>query len=474
MDKLTTLLNKNPDKFVAYLDQIFDGFFGNLFITWKNDYILYVNQNLASSIHSSKKELTGMPLSELREKKYWLRSVSSELYESGKSFSAYNVSKYGDELYTHVSPVFDADGTLIMGIHYTVAKHFLAKFTGALDQEKDVLRNYRDIVEYLARHSAANVSPVYESSAARMMMRNADEVCGTDSTVLLYGESGTGKEVLAKYIFRNGARASQAFIPVNCAAIPPELLEAELFGYERGAFTGARNQGKPGLFEIADMGTLFLDEIGELPLAMQPKLLRVLESGEAKRIGGTKFINTNVRLIAATNQNLWNMVSEKRFREDLYYRLNVIPIHLPPLRERKDDILPLAEHFLAEFIRKHGLRRELSPQLRERLTNYAWPGNIRELRNILERFVITGNMDIVDSRLTVNCNPCKERSTYTESLKSAMKRYEEQYITKVLEDCGNKVSLAANRLGIHRSVLYRKLGLKKNRNGMVPSFPPEE
>lgn len=242
---------------------------------------------------------------------------------------------------------------------------------------------------------------------------------------------------------------------MNCSAIPSELVESEFFGYERGAFTGARSSGKSGLFEMANHGTLFLDEVGELPLPMQAKLLRALETGEIMRVGGTKLISTDVRVIAATNRDLKRMVAEKKFREDLYYRLNVMPLFLPPLRERTEDILPLAEQFLSRYNRKYGLNRALDQEMRRGLLGYRWPGNIRELRNVIERYAISGRLDIASLEPGNGLESVELEGGL--SLRDACGRFEQAYIQRALAKCGGSVAKAAELLGIHRSLLYKKL-----------------
>ena len=221
------------------------------------------------------------------------------------------------------------------------------------------------------------------------LMKTVEYVAGTDATVLITGESGVGKEVLTNEIYQRSGRKGKPFIRVNCASIPESLMESELFGYERGAFTGAV-KSKPGMFELANHGTLLLDEVGELPRALQPKLLRALQEREIIRVGGISTIPVDVRLIAATNQDLEAMVEGGTFRRDLYYRLNLIPLHIPPLRERGDDIPLLAVHFLEKFNAKYGKKKELTDEAMQIMKEYPWPGNIREMENLLERLVIIG------------------------------------------------------------------------------------
>jgi two-component system response regulator AtoC len=230
-----------------------------------------------------------------------------------------------------------------------------------------------------------------------------DRAAGTDATVLVWGESGVGKEMVARTLHRLSQRRDRPFVKVNCAALPPDLLESELFGYERGAFTGAHRQ-KPGKFELADTGTIFLDEIGEFPLNIQAKLLQVLQDREFSRLGGRRDINVDVRVVAATNKNLEALAASGRFREDLFYRLNVVSIHVPPLRERREEIPILVEHFLDEYSRRYGQGRlDLSPGTLRSLLQHAWPGNVRELENVAKRIVVLGTDDWVAGELGPAC-----------------------------------------------------------------------
>ncbi|HWR39113.1 MAG TPA: sigma 54-interacting transcriptional regulator [Patescibacteria group bacterium] len=247
---------------------------------------------------------------------------------------------------------------------------------------------------YYKRLEGAQISgPVTVSRRINCVFQAALKVSSVDITVLITGESGVGKEVLARYIHEHGARKEAPFVAVNCGAIPDTLLESEFFGYVGGAFTGALKHGKKGLFETADGGTLFLDEIGDLPFALQVKLLRVLDTGEITRVGDSVPTPVNVRIVAATNKDLAKMVADNKFREDLYYRLNVIHFHIPPLRERPEDIRPLCMYFLHESNRRYGQNKRLSPELQKFMENYSWPGNIRQLKHMVERMVVLGDED---------------------------------------------------------------------------------
>jgi DNA-binding NtrC family response regulator len=309
-----------------------------------------------------------------------------------------------------------------------------------------------------------------------------EKVADTPATVLITGESGTGKELIARALHENSSRASNAFIRVNCGAIPRDLMEAELFGHERGAFTGAVNT-KPGRFELAHAGTLFLDEIGEIPVEMQVKLLRAIQEGEIDRVGGIKPITVDVRLIAASNRDLRKEIAAGRFREDLFYRLNVMPIHLPPLRERRTDIPLLAEHFL----RIHAVRfrkpvTQLSPDALEALVNYAWPGNIRELENVVERCVLLSDGDTIRLRdLAPEVRAAApgaaggdededgdESATgaggLKEQVREATVRLEREMIVRALAQTGHNVTQTARLLKISRKSLQikmKELGLRE-------------
>ena len=240
----------------------------------------------------------------------------------------------------------------------------------------------------LANYTVEQGNIVVESPVMKHILSVAQDISETDATVLITGESGTGKEVVARYIHSCSNRKKGQMVIINCASLPETLLEAELFGYEKGAFTGAAPGGKRGLFEEADKGTLFLDEINSLPLSLQGKLLRALETKTIQRIGAYKSRSVDFRLIVTTNEDLQQLVEQKRFRADLYYRINVIPIRIPPLRERREDILPMADLFLKEFCRKNGKEKSFSPQMLDNMVHYDWPGNVRELKNFVERSVL--------------------------------------------------------------------------------------
>ena len=278
--------------------------------------------------------------------------------------------------------------------------------------------------------------------------------------VLITGESGTGKELFAQAIHQASPRKIHPFVRINCSAIPKDLLESELFGYEKGAFTGAGSKGKPGKFELAHKGTIFLDEIGDMPLEMQPKIMRVLEEKELERIGGNTMIRSDFRLISATNQDLEEMVADDRFRKDLFYRLNVIHLHIPPLRKRKEDIIPLAQHLLKQItFESNRPDITMEEKAEQALIKYDWPGNVRELVNVLERTMSSLEGDVIqvsDLPFYLRHKPENPLETIPSYLKEEQSKAERKAIIQALKQSSSK-SQAANMLGIHRTLLYKKI-----------------
>jgi formate hydrogenlyase transcriptional activator len=337
---------------------------------------------------------------------------------------------------------------------------------GQVPQLTDKLRRQKLCLEEQVRSELNFDEIVGQSSAFVRTLQQVDTVAPTESTVLICGETGTGKELIARAIHDRSPRHSGAFVKLNCAAIPTGLLESELFGHEKGAFTGAIAQ-RIGRFELANGGTIFLDEVGEIPLELQPKLLRVLQEREFERLGSSRSLRSDARLLAATNRDLRAMVEEGKFRADVYYRLNVVPIDVPPLRERREDIPLLARHFTREFSRRMNKRIDTIPfETIQRLARYPWPGNIRELQNVIERAVIlskervlrVASSDLKQVTVTLEDSPGSE-DTLAEA--------ERKHILKVLEDTGwvlGGPKGAAVRLGLKRSTLQfrmRKLGISR-------------
>jgi transcriptional regulator with GAF, ATPase, and Fis domain len=313
----------------------------------------------------------------------------------------------------------------------------------------------------LAEQVTEGVRIIGESAAMLAMRDTIERLAATDLPVLILGESGTGKEVVSQSLHYQGTRAEQPFIAVNCAALTETLLESELFGHEKGAFTDARDMRR-GKFELAEGGTLFLDEIGDMSANGQAKLLRVLEQKVVTRVGGSQVIPINVRILAATNANLTELVSEKKFREDLYYRLSVVTLDLPPLRDRPEDILPLAEYFLKRFSLQAGRPSlQLSGDARRRLQAHTWPGNVRELRNLMERVAFLCNGERVEADdLAFILSPGQDSAfepSLDVALDKATKQFQREFIRRSVKRVGGNMSEAARMMGLHRSNLYRKM-----------------
>lgn len=369
------------------------------------------------------------------------------------------------------TPIFDENGRIkyvIMALQDV--ENFENLYQTLLSQNQIVSfttgKTYQDVGEDI----------IAKSEVFRNLLSVAENVAYLDSTILLYGESGSGKEVLANYLHKHSDRSEKQLVTVNCAAFSETLIESELFGYERGSFTGANKEGKIGLLEAADGGTLFLDEINSLPLSVQGKLLRALEEKTIQRVGSTKSKKVDFRLIVATNRDLAAMVREGTFREDLYYRLQVIPLTIPPVRERREDIIPLTLHFLHYFCTKYNIPKNLSHDVLETLRNYNWPGNVREIRNFAERIVVMTPRSIKE----INSIP-KGILEYGQGLESGMperikpedepengafrgaeqpsggKRMTREQIVKALELCGGHRERTAEYLGISKRQLQYKI-----------------
>ena len=321
-----------------------------------------------------------------------------------------------------------------------------------IEQNKALKKQLEDI---RAKGQMIGSSPAY-----RRMLSLVEQVADSSATILIQGESGAGKELVARTIHERSGRRNGPFVAVNCAALPETLLESELFGYEKGAFTGAAAR-KDGRFELANGGTLFLDEVADLSLVTQPKILRVLQEGEFERLGGTRTIQVDVRIVAATNQDLSEMVKEKRFREDLYYRLNVITVRVPPLRERHEDIRLLAQHYLRVYAAKNGRKLDgFSNEALERLESYRWPGNVRELENLIERMVLLARKDRIDAEdLPEEIAGVKRppRDAILELVGTPLADVEQRLLDETLRITGGNKTQAAKLLGIDVRTVARKL-----------------
>jgi len=464
MTELTTLpaggpATPGPERTLPLDDfyEIFNNSFDGIFVADSEGRALMVNAGCERNYDLRAEEIVGRHVSELESKGYIRPVIAQRVIETGRRITVMQKTHRGKTIMATGIPLFDEAGRVRRVIINSRDTTELEALQEELAKTRDVLARVESEVAELRRDKLDLDGIVVHSDAMRTLLTLALRVARSDATVLLSGESGTGKEVLARLVHKESHRQKAPFIKINCGAIPRELMEAELFGYEAGAFTGASRKGKPGLIELAHQGTLFLDEVGELPLDMQVKLLHVLQDRIVTRVGGTRAFAADIRVVAATNRDLERLVAEKAFRADLFYRLNVVPLAIPPLRERRDDILPLLHQSLAEFNTRYGSTRVLAPSAIKALIDHGWPGNVRELRNIVERLVVTAAQDTVHA-----CDLPKGMAADAAdqndglSLKARMRRQEQATVAEAVYRLGS-TRAAARELGISQSSVVRKL-----------------
>jgi len=382
--------------------------------------------------------------------------------ETGKAEANASQSMGGENMLVQRIPIKE-NGKVIAVFGQVTFKSIkeVGRLAAKLSELESRVRLYQKELSSLRSTRYSFDSIIGETLPLLQLKKEALQAASTNLSVLVSGESGTGKELFAQSIHNASSRKLQPFIRLNCAAIPKDLLEAELFGYDKGAFTGAKSTGKPGKFELADTGTLFLDEIGDLPLEMQPKLLRALEEKEFERVGGNRVIHSDFRLIAASNQDLEGMVDRGEFRADLYYRLSVVPLHIPPLRERVGDVVLLANHLLQQVVGDSMQPLvDFTPAAESLLKQHTWPGNVRELNNVIERTMATiGGDHITPADLPFYLNRPKEARGDIRSslLKDVVANAEKNSIQDALKATRYNKVRAAELLGIHRTLLYKKI-----------------
>lgn len=418
------------------------------------------------------RSIVGKNMRELVENGVVNESISLAVLREGRPTNIIQKLNTGREIFFTGIPVCNEQGKITKVISTGRDLTELNFLKSELERAKTMSNLYHTELEQLRKQHGEIGNIVFSSEKMRKILELAVKVSQVDTTVLFLGESGVGKEVLARVVHSSSKRGNKNLMKINCAAIPEHLLESEFFGYDEGAFTGAKKGGKAGLFETANNSSIFLDEIGELPLNLQAKLLRVLQEKEIVRIGGTTPIKVNVRIIAATNRDLVTLVKEQKFREDLYYRLNVVPITIPPLRERKEDIIPLIFHFLRKFNDKYSLKKTLSSSLLDKLINYEWPGNVRELENIIERMMVVSYEDEITERelpLSISQEILEQEPISINRvlpLKTAVDELEKMLIQRALEQC-KSIRGAAKVLGINASTILRKKKSWDNRDNVA-------
>lgn len=448
------------------LQEIIDNMRTGIWITDGEGKVLIVNNESVKTGGLTRDEVIGRTMDELLKVGYITESATLKVMASRKEECIVEELGTGGHCMTTSIPMFcQGEIDIIVSVERNISE--VEKLKSLLNEQVEMKKELqKELLKFQSRK---------DELCGRMVTRNinmlhiremAEDIGKIDAAVMITGESGTGKEVIADIIHKSSRRREAPFVKVNCAAIPETLMESEFFGYEQGAFTGAGGNGKIGLFELADGGTLFLDEVGELSIPIQSKLLRVLQDKEVRRVGGEKSISVDIRIIAATNRDLKAEVAKGTFRKDLYYRLFVVPIALPPLRERKEDIELLTKHFLDIFNKQYNMKKTIGPEAMEIMERYQWPGNVRELRNVVERLVVSGaGNDIsriqvefclkgsMSSAFEIGGYMAAEEELYLDDM---VGRYEKQIIQDVLKECGT-VTAAARVLHVDKSTISRKM-----------------
>ena len=448
---------------------LLEGISDGVYITDGEGLTLYMNQSDTEVIGIPQEEVIGIKMQDIVKSGKLTPSATLAVLESKQKSSVLQHTPNGKTVLVTGTPLFDEAGNIRRVVSSTRDITELNYLRNRIDQERRLSdRYYTELMSLKAEHmTGISGSLSVRSKKMYDVVQLAIQVAQTDSTVMIQGESGVGKDVIARLIHSESRRANGPFIKINCAAIPEHLLESELFGYEGGAFTGAKKGGKAGLVELANKGTLFLDEIGEMPLSLQPKILQLIQEKTFIRVGGTTLREVNVRIIAATNRDLQEQIKQGRFREDLYYRLNVIPVYIAPLRDRIEDIPPLSYTFMTGFNEKYERDKALSGEVVDILQAYHWPGNVRELENLIERLVVLVPSDnILPEHLPDyirSSNKANSRVTVSGilSLREAFEEVEKQLFSQAYDRTHNTYK-AAELLGVSQPTVVRKLQKYKN------------
>lgn len=433
------------------LIQIIDDMSEGVVVVNKDGYIIYTNDSYTTILGIKKTQIIGKNIKDIESEATIIEVLNTHKGLSKKNNYLKSIKRFID---VEIHPIFinnEFEGAYSIFSDITELKELNDKYSEISDLADSYIKEIK-VKEKMSELNIIGKSPNY-----LRVIEKALNVSKTDASVLILGENGTGKDVLSQFIHTNSFRIDKPFIALNCSAIPESLIESEMFGYEGGSFTGSKRTGKLGKFEMADKGTIFLDEIADMSLPMQAKLLRVLETGEIEKIGSEKKHLVDVRVISATNKNIEKMVANGEFREDLYYRLSVVELKLPPIRERNHDNLLFINHFLEYYNKKYGKNLSFSKQALYYIINYDWPGNIREIKNCVEHCVILCD----DKYIEVNHLPSKLTNVSEVknlmSLDDKLKNTEEKYISDIYRLHNYDISETANHLGISKRTLYRKL-----------------
>jgi PAS domain S-box-containing protein len=431
-----------------------------IYVVDANGVTIMVNSAYESITGFRREELIGRHMEELVRKGYFDQSVSLLVLQQKQRISILQKIGGKKDVIVTGNPVFNEHGEIEMVVTSVRDISQLIQLKGELEKAKSFSRMNQHRYTFSTNENEEQI--ICRSPVMKKLVHKIKQIAAYPTTVLLTGPSGVGKEAIANMIHHLSPRKDKPFIKVNCAAIPETLLESELFGYEKGAFTGAQANGKIGLFELADHGTIMLDEIGEMPLSLQVKLLRVLQERQVQRIGSHKTKKLDIRIIAATNQNLPDLIAKGKFRKDLYYRLQVIELFIPPLAERPEDIEPLLDHYFSFYCKLYRIEKRLSSQTKAILCQYRWPGNVRELKNLMENLVVSVPSQCIepDDLPAHICNQSMITSSLT--LKEKVERFEQRLVYEAVEKSPS-LRKAAEQLGIDHSTLIKKLQRWKKR-----------
>jgi transcriptional regulator with PAS, ATPase and Fis domain len=420
--------------------------------------VVVVNKALCDLHKIKPEDWIGKTVNQLVIEGYIDKTVVDNAIKTRKEVYGIVKTRSGTEGLSHCRPILNEQGELKFLVVTSTVFSELSELKIKLEKERYKAEQYLREIEHLRKGLLIGTDVVFESSHMQSILEDVKKISTTDCTILITGESGVGKEVIAKTIHMNSLRREKPFIPISIPAIPENLLESELFGYKEGAFTGSARGGKIGLFEIAQDGTLFLDEVGDIPYNIQVKILRAIETGEITRVGGLKPQHFNIRIISATNKDMESEISKGTFREDLYYRLSVFPLKIKPLRERHEDIHPMAQYFLANINKKYKTNKRLTDEALKKLELYAWPGNVRELRNVIERLIILSRFDnITAEEVIAILGSHSIRESPSPKIWKEYLTHERALILSALKQAEGNKSKAAKILKMPRSKFYRRL-----------------